>query len=197
MKLKILGTRGEVKESDQNHSRHSGVLVDGEILLDLGELEFLSYRPKAIFITHLHPDHAIFIVKPLKTDIPIYGPESYEDGIKVKVIAEAISSNSYEIMPVPTHHSKKVKSSAYIVESGGKKLLYTGDIVWIDRKYHHLLEGTSLVITDASIMRKGGRVIRDRETGQIYGHNGVPDLINLFKKFTRNILFIHFGGWFY
>jgi len=33
--------------------------------------------------------------------------------------------------------------------------------------------------------------------GELYGHTGVPNLFNLFKKFTRNILFLHFGSWFY
>lgn len=59
------------------------------------------------------------------------------------------------------------------------------------------LEGSSLIITDGSFLRKGGRVVRDREAGQIYGHNGVPDLINLFRKFTKSILIVHFGSWFY
>ena len=31
----------------------------------------------------------------------------------------------------------------------------------------------------------------------MFGHGGVPNLIELFRKFTRNILFIHFGAWFY
>lgn len=50
---------------------------------------------------------------------------------------------------------------------------------------------------EASFIRKGGVVRKDKETGEIYGHTGIPNLINLFKKFTQNILFIHFGSWFY
>jgi hypothetical protein len=45
-------------------------------------------------------------------------------------------------------------------------------------------------------MRKGGLVRRDKE-GNIYGHTGVPNLINLFKKLAKKILFVHFGAWFY
>jgi len=42
-----------------------------------------------------------------------------------------------------------------------------------------------------------GMVRRDKETGQLYGHAGIPRLIRLFKKFTSSILFTHFGEWFY
>ena len=38
---------------------------------------------------------------------------------------------------------------------------------------------------------------RDKDTHQIFGHNGVPNLIDLFKNHTKNILFMHFGSWFY
>ncbi len=35
---------------------HSGVLIDDFCFLDLGEERFLTYEPKNILITHLHPD---------------------------------------------------------------------------------------------------------------------------------------------
>jgi ribonuclease BN (tRNA processing enzyme) len=222
--LKILGTRGEVKESAPRHSKHSGVLIDGQILLDLGEKEYLDYRPKAVFITHLHPDHAFFIKETAKIDIPIYAPETHKNA-KIDVPHGPISLDAYRITPFPTIHSKKLRSTGYVVEKkggmkrrtgdgkGGRKnegteegtkvekddwkLVYTGDLIYINRKYHHLLENADLVITDGSHLRKGGRVFRDKETGQIYGHTGIPDLVNFFKAFTANILFLHFGSWFY
>ena len=61
MKLRILGTRGEIKSSAPRHSKHSGVLIDGKLMLDVGEKEFLDLKPGCVFITHLHPDHAFFI----------------------------------------------------------------------------------------------------------------------------------------
>lgn len=224
MNLKILGTRGEVKESAPRHSKHSGVLIDGQILLDLGEKEYLNYRPKAIFITHLHPDHAFFIREPTSIDVPVYAPEVHKNA-KIEVPHGPISLDAYRITPFPTIHSKKFLSMGYVVEkkeemkgraegetegrTGGKKeegakegkkdwkLVYTGDLIRINKKHHHLLENADLVITDGSHLRKGGRVFRDKETGQIYGHTGIPDLVNFFKAFTASILFLHFGSWFY
>jgi ribonuclease BN (tRNA processing enzyme) len=226
--LKILGTRGEVKESAPRHSKHSGVLIDGQILLDLGEKEYLDYQPKAVFITHLHPDHAFFIKEPAQIDVPIYAPETHKNA-KIDVPHGPISLDAYRITPFPTIHSKKFQSMGYVVEKKGKmkermegrtewekregiggrkvertevekddwKLVYTGDLIHINKKYHHLLENADLVITDGSHLRKGGRIFRDKETGQIYGHTGIPDLVNFFKTFTANILFLHFGSWFY
>lgn len=196
MKLKILGTRGEVKESAPRHSKHSGVLVDGQILLDLGEREYLDCRPKAVFITHLHPDHAFFVLGSSQTDVPLYAPEGHKNA-KIDVLSGPVSLDSYKVTPFPTIHSKKFLSQGYVVEKGGWKLVYTGDLISIDKEHHHLMENANLVITDGSHLQKGGRVFRDKETGQIYGHTGIPDLISFFKDFTAVILFIHFGSWFY
>jgi len=49
---------GEIRKSCPYHSKHPGVLIDEKILLDIGEEEFLKYKPEYVFITHLHPDHA-------------------------------------------------------------------------------------------------------------------------------------------
>ncbi|MCD6177892.1 hypothetical protein J7K03_01360 [bacterium] len=193
MRLKILGTRGEIKASAPYHSKHSGILLDKKILFDIGEEEFLDYNPKYIFITHLHPDHAFFLRKPEKRDkikVPIYTPENLKGKGPVNL-------GSYKIVSIPTIHSKKVKSVAFLIEKNSKKILYTGDMIWIRKKYHYLFRGLDLVITETSFYRKGGLVRKDKKTGEVYGHTGVQDLVNLFKKFTSNVVFLHFGSWFY
>jgi glyoxylase-like metal-dependent hydrolase (beta-lactamase superfamily II) len=197
MHITVLGTRGEVAESAPFHSRHSGILIDETLLFDLGEREFLDERPDHIFITHLHPDHAFFVTGPASFDIPVSGPEAYDDAVTVTVIDGPAYLGPYTITPVPTHHSKLVKSAAYLVRKGGESLLYTGDLIWINREYHTLFDPVDLVITDGSLIRKGGRIRRDPETGVLYGHNGIPDLVRLFAPYTTRILFVHFGSWFY
>ena len=211
MKIKILGTRGEIEPSAPYHAKHSGVLIDKALLLDLGEKSFLALGPQYIFVTHLHPDHAVFVKEPLETTIPVYLPESYQNNssrariasgasrvqLRTRVITRSISLDPYQVTPIPTLHSKRVKSTAYLIKKGGQKLLYTGDVAWIEKKYHQLFKNLDLVVTDGSYLRKGGLIRRDAATGKIYGHTGIPNLVSLFKGYTKQILFIHFGSWFY
>lgn len=200
MKIKILGTKGEIEPSASYHSKHSGVLIDKNLLLDIGEKEFLKYHPKNIFITHLHPDHAFFIRDPkeeVEINIPIYAPESYKNTVEVKKLTSRKKIDDYHITPIPTHHSLKVKSQAYLIKKGDQKILYTGDIIWINKEHHHLLKNTNLIITEGSYIRKGGLVRKDKKTDKIYGHTGIPNLMRLFSQFSKHILFVHFGSWFY
>lgn len=200
MKINVLGTRGEIEASAPYHSRHSGVLINEEFLIDLGEKEFLDYKPARIYLTHLHPDHAFFVrgSEEAEIDIPMFGPESYRaEGIKVNKLAGNTGFNGYDIRPLPTLHSLKVASQAYIVENKGRRLLYTGDMVWIKKWYNRYLKNIDLIITEASFIRKGGMIRRHKESGRIYGHAGVPRLISRFAEFCSHIVLVHFGSWFY
>ncbi|MDW7774150.1 MAG: MBL fold metallo-hydrolase [Desulfobulbaceae bacterium] len=200
MKIKILGTRGEIEASAPYHSRHSGILINRELLFDLGEREFLGYRPDRIFFTHLHPDHAFFVrlLEKAAIDIPMYGPEPYRDeGIRIRKLALRTVLEGFDILPVPTMHSQRVASQAYLIEKGGKRILYTGDLAgikgWYSRYFRHL----DLVITEASFMRQGGMIRHRKESGEIFGHAGIPDLIDYFSRFCSHIVLVHFGSWFY
>ncbi len=197
MRIKVLGTKGEIDASAPEHRYHSGVLVDDTLLFDLGEEEFLDYRPKAVFITHFHPDHAFFVTRPSPFDARIYAPEASSRVPDSKIVSDPIEIDGYLVTPVPTHHSKKVKSTAYLTQKDGQKLLYTGDMIWINKEFHHLLIDSTLVVTDGSYLRKGGMIRKDKETGALYGHAGIPNLIDFFRPFTKNILFVHFGNWFF
>lgn len=196
MKIKVLGTRGEIKPVKPFYSKHSGILINEELLLDLGGKEFLEYKPKWILITHLHPDHAFFTREKIKLKQKnVFGPEKNKY-LKITVKKGKFKIGKYEITPIPTHHSRLFQSQAYRIDDGQKSILYTGDLIWIDKKYHHLLKNLDLIITEASFFNEGGMIRRDKITGKIWGHNGIPDLIHLLKRFTKKILLVHFGKWF-
>ncbi|MFW6110318.1 MAG: MBL fold metallo-hydrolase [Patescibacteria group bacterium] len=202
MKVKILGTRGEIKPSSPYHSRHSGVLINNELLVDLGEKEFLKYSPRWVIISHLHPDHAYFVRKKensSKLDIKaqIYAPERYGNiDLTILEPEQLLKINSYKIRTIPTIHSKTVETFAYTVKHKDSKILYTGDLVWLEKKYHHYLTDLNLVIMEASFLQEGGFVQRDEEN-TLWGHTGIPNLIRLFSDFTDKMLILHFGSWFY
>jgi ribonuclease BN (tRNA processing enzyme) len=198
MDIKILGTRGEIKPSAPYHSKKSGVLIDGKLLLDCGDKRFLAYHPRYILITHLHPDHAFFVREGRFAipDAAVYAPEPFQNA-PIICTASPFTIGSYHITPIPTIHSIKVQSNAYLIEHKRKKILYTGDMIWIEKQYHHLLHDLDLVITEASHIRDGGVVRRDPKTGHIFGHTGIPNLIALFHSYTPSIVLTHFGSWFY
>lgn len=197
MQILFLGTRGEINLSHPDHKNHSGILIDKKILLDLGEKRFLDYHPSIILITHLHPDHAYFIKKGSKFIIPttIYGPEILSKVGPIINLHLSLQFEAYKITPVPVIHSLKVMSQGYLIEKGGKRIFYSGDIIEIRPQYLHHLHDLDAVITEASFIRKGG-VIRRNEQGKKSGHAGVPDLIELFEGYTSRIIFTHFGTWF-
>ncbi len=198
MKITVLGTRGEIEESAPYHSKKSGILIDDILLLDCGDKRFLKYNPHYILITHLHPDHAYFVRHNEEPDfgIPVYAPEKFLS-VPITISSKPFTIDGYKVTPIPTIHSIKVKSNAYLVEHNGSAILYTGDMIWIEKKYQQLLPALDLVITEASFLRKGGMIRREKETGQIYGHTGIPNLITFFKNYTHTMLLVHFGAWFY
>jgi ribonuclease BN (tRNA processing enzyme) len=197
MNIKILGALGEIKLSRQHYQLHSGVLVDHRLLCDIGEIYYKNYYPDGILITHLHTDHAFFMRNPSEYDFgcPVIAPENPQELNTITVSSAPFMLGNYKITPVPTTHSIKVKSQAYLIEKKEKRILYTGDLIDIHADYHPLLKNLDAVITEASFIRKGG-LVRKSVSGAKYGHAGIPDLILLFKSFTNHIIFTHFGGWF-
>jgi hypothetical protein len=202
MKITILGTRGEIPDRLPYHSRRSGILVDDQLLIDLGEKEFLNLNPRWILISHFHPDHAYFI-RSGKKEIPetqakIYAPEScLEVSIPVNILDKKTKIGPYTVIPIPTIHGKYVKTQGYLIKKGKVSFLYTADLIWITKEFHPVIGHVDLVITEASFIEREGMVKKDRETGRIFGHNGVPNIISLVKRFSENVLFVHFGTWFF
>lgn len=197
MQIIMLGTRGEIEIRRPLYDNHSGILVDKTILCDIGEKKYLRYHPKFILITHLHPDHAFFISEKEAIDIniPVFAPDKSAKLKNIQILSKPLIENEYKITPIPTIHSLKVKSQGYLIEKLNKKIFYTGDMIGIEKIFYHRLQKLDAVITEASFFRRGG-VVRMNARGQKFGHAGVPDLIDFFKRFTHRIIFTHFGTWF-
>jgi|SRR5881628_437274 len=197
MRVTILGTRGNIKPSAPRYARHSGILVDDQLLLDLGEAEYLAYEPRYIFITHAHSDHAVFMEADVRPNAKVYVPEPTKRLPSARVISSPIRVRSYRVIPVPTVHSHRARSVGYVVENKGRSFFYSSDMVLIEPRYHRRLRRLEVVITEGSYIRKGGLVRIDRNSGERYGHTGIPDLVEFFRPFSRCILITHFGSWFY
>ncbi|MHA6279949.1 MBL fold metallo-hydrolase [Salinimicrobium sp. CAU 1759] len=197
MKIKILGTRGKIEPKAQDHVRHTGFLIDEQILVDIGEPEYMDYRPAAVVFTHFHPDHAFFVPEKEKftPKIPLFGPEAHELIPELKVISGKFEVEDYTFTPIPVIHALKLKSLGYIIEKDKKRLFMTGDVAWIEKANLAEIPLLDLVITEASFINKGGRINRKKD--RIFGHTGVPDLIRLLSPHTKKIAFCHYGEWFF
>lgn len=73
-------------------------------------------------------------------------------------------------------------------------MFFSGDIGAFDDKLLAPFAPLDVIITEASFIKKGGMI--RRKDGRLFGHLGVPDLINLFRQYTKKIVFTHFGSWF-
>lgn len=197
MKIEVLGTRAKIKPSAPKYKNHTGFLIDDTILLDVGEREFLNKNPKAIVFTHFHPDHAFFVMDNENFDsgIPHYGPEEHELAPDLNVITGTFELEGYKFTPIPVLHALRLKSLGYLVEKDDKKIFFTGDVAWIEKANLNEVPQVDLVITEATMINKGGRI--NRRGNEIFGHTGIPDLIRLLKPLSNKILFTHFGEWFF
>ena len=173
------------------------MLVDGRILLDLGEPSYLRRDPRQIFISHLHPDHASFLKTRAIPNVPLYLPERSSLAPAARLMSRPVRLGAHRVIPVPTEHAANARSLGYIVERGKRRVFYSSDMISIHRRYHARLGLLDLVITDGSFMRRGGLVRHDPVTGKRFGHAGIPDLVEFFSRFTRRIVVTHFGSWFY
>lgn len=197
MNLKILGTRGKIPQSAPRYEKYSGILLDDQILIDLGEAEYLKYEPKAIVFTHFHPDHAFFVSGTEKFDpqVPLYGPEEQELIPHLKTITKEFRIGEFSFTPIPVIHALRLKSFGYLIQKEGKSVLITGDVAWIEKANLKNLPKVDLVVTEASFMRKGGMI--RRQDDKIFGHTGIPDLIRLLGPHTSRMVFVHYGSWFF
>ncbi len=197
MIIEVLGVRGEIESKLPNYERQSGVLVDNKLLLDFGETAFLERHPQWILVTHLHPDHAVFLHKPLGEKLPVVISPEASMLTSLQVESQPFTLSNYHITPVPTQHSLKTRSQGYRIDDGQHSIFYSGDVMGIEERYRSLLVSLDLVITDGSYIQKGGLVRNHEDTGESYGHTGIPDLIELFSHYTKRIVFTHFGEWFF
>lgn len=197
MKIEFLGTRGKIKPSAPRYENHTGILIDDQLLFDVGEPEFLELPHQLIFFTHYHPDHAFFISAevPFEVSTPHYGPEVHPMLPDVIIFDSELKWGEYRITSFPVIHARNLRSLGYVVESNGKRVMLTGDVAWIEKGVIDKLPLMDLVCTEATFINKGGRI--NRKDGKIYGHTGVPDLIRILSRVTNRIAFAHYGEWFF
>jgi phosphoribosyl 1,2-cyclic phosphodiesterase len=176
MKLTFLGTRGEIEAQTRPHHMHTSLLVSyrgANVMIDcgldwLGKLERL--RPRAIVLTHAHPDHAWGLRD--GAPCPVHAPQktwltlkscTVKDRHLIKERAPTkICGITFEAFAV--EHSILAPAVGYRVSAGRARIFYAPDLVFIhDRgaalKGVQIYIGDGATLTRSFIRRRGKTLI--------------------------------------
>jgi len=181
VKLTFLGTRGCIEPSSDRHARHSSLYVEYRgrgVMVDCGE-DWLGrldvVRPKAIVLTHAHPDHAFGLRE--GAPCPVWATaETWQslDGFPLEQKRTihprrpvAIRGITFEAFPV--QHSIRAPAVGYRITAGRVSVFYAPDLVYIHER-GTALTGCRLYIGDGATVRRS--LVR-KEGNQLFGHTPV------------------------
>jgi phosphoribosyl 1,2-cyclic phosphodiesterase len=176
MKLRFLGTRGEIEKRTRRHRMHTSLMVSyrsADVMIDCG-LDWLGkferLRPSAIVLTHAHPDHAWGLRH--GAPCPVYAPQkTWETLTRCRVedphlIEERtptkICGITFEAFAV--EHSILAPAVGYRVIAGRARIFYAPDLVFIHERAAALKNveiyiGDGATVTQSFIRRRGKTLI--------------------------------------
>jgi phosphoribosyl 1,2-cyclic phosphodiesterase len=182
IKLKFLGTKGEIEEEAPLHRFHSSMLVDSggtKLLIDYGLLRrhmLGETSPDAVLITHAHPDHYSWLKKDVPSEIPVYLTQESLDYGKFKphkyhVVTpmEPFKVGAFECMAYRVIHSIRCPAVGWKLAVEGKTLVYNSDLVDIVEK-DAVLAGVDWYIGDGSAVK--ANLVRKRGD-TLFGHTRI------------------------
>lgn len=203
MKLKFLGTRGEIDIKTRLHRMHSSLEVSyrgHRVMIDCGA-DWLGrvhrIRPEAIVLTHAHPDHAWG----LKNGAPcrVYGTEQTWRCLKGfplpdRALVESrarfwIHNIVFEAFPV--EHSLRAPAVGYRITAGRTSIFYVPDLVRIYEQ-HEALSDIRVYVGDGASLRRP--IIRKRD-GSLIGHASIRTQLGwCHREGVQRVLITHCGS---
>ena len=175
MKLKFLGTRGEIEKRTRRHRMHTSLMVSyraANVMIDCG-LDWLGkfgrLHPKAIVLTHAHPDHAWGLRD--GAPCPVHAPQKtwqsltrcrIEDRHLIKERTPTkICGITFEAFSV--EHSILAPAVGYRLSAGRACIFYVPDLVFI-HDHTAALKNVQVYIGDGatvtrSFIRKRGETL--------------------------------------
>src|SRR5919198_6111806 len=177
MRLRFLGTRGEIEARTRRHRRHSSLLVGyrgREVMIDCG-FDWRDHLgrllPAAIVLTPAHPDHAAGLRD--GAPCPVYAPAETWSAIERYPLAERVvveprrplAVRGIEFEAFPVEHSLRAPAVGYRVTAGRAAIFYAPDLVLIGEE-QDALAGLDLYVGDGAAAK---RPINPRPNGRGIG----------------------------
>jgi ribonuclease BN (tRNA processing enzyme) len=203
VRLHFYGTKGYVEESSREHSGHSAFTIEEKgfrLLCDFGQNRkglLKKIRPDAVFVSHAHPDHAwgleegteapvhaSAITHEITRDLPLDRRVTLEPG-------KPVSEGPFRLTAFPVVHSVRCPCVAARIETEGRALVYSGDVIAFEDP-GRALTGADLYIGDGSTLR--GSLVRRHTSGVLIGHTTVRAQLGWLQKHgVPRAIFSHFG----
>jgi phosphoribosyl 1,2-cyclic phosphodiesterase len=190
MKLTFLGTRGNIEPRTERHARHSSLLVEYRgkgVMIDCGEdwedhLDRLG--PKALILTHAHPDHAWGLRK--GAPCPVWATEeSWEslddfplDDRRIIRPREPITIRGITFEAFTVQHSLRAPAVGYRISAGRISIFYVPDVVFIPER-EEALRGCRIYIGDGATVTRS--MVRKKDD-QLFGHTPVRTQLTWCQK---------------
>jgi phosphoribosyl 1,2-cyclic phosphodiesterase len=203
VKIRFLGTRGEIEHSTARHRRHSSLAVafrGRDVMVDCG-LDWLEsvgrLNPNAIVVTHAHPDHAAGLRR--GSPCPVFATEVTWQALRRYPLAErevvkprkplVIGGITFEAFPL--EHSLRAPAVGYRITAGKAAVFYAPDVVSI-RGQDRALEGLDVYVGDGAAITRG--IIRRRDDTPI-GHASIRTQLDwCAESGVRRAIFTHCGS---
>jgi ribonuclease BN (tRNA processing enzyme) len=203
MKLTFMGTRGNIDAKSRLHRMHSSLMVayyEKRVMIDCGETwqgKIQQLNPKAIVLTHAHPDHAWGLKRGVPA--PVFATQEAWDDLQKLEIKDrrtikprkptSIHGISFEAFPVV--HSTHAPAVGYRIKAGEVIIFYVPDLVYINDR-ENALRNVQLYIGDgATITRSMVRKIK----GKLIGHTPIRTQLTWCQKLgVPRAIFTHLGS---
>lgn len=199
MKLRFLGTRGNIDAESDRHRMHTALRVSYRgraVTVDCGASwrgRLDALRPRALVVTHAHPDH----VDALRdgAPCPVWATEEAWERVGTFPIADehrrtVVPREPFEVRGIgfeafPVEHSLRAPAVGYRITAGRVTIFYAPDVVYIPER-SEALAGCRVFVGDGATL--DGNLVR-RKGNRIFGHapvrtqltwcrkEGVPEMI--------------------